>query len=55
MIHLIALRLTRGMDLKQQIVQLVQQHRIHAALLRHAWDAYRRCIFALPIVFLPYK
>lgn len=30
MIHLIALRLTRGMDLKQQIVQLVQQHRIHA-------------------------
>ncbi|CSI36038.1 Uncharacterised protein [Vibrio cholerae] len=25
------------------------------ALLRHAWDAYRRCIFALPIVFLPYK
>ncbi len=30
MIHLIALRLTRGMDLKQQIVQLVQQDRIHA-------------------------
>ncbi len=30
MIHLIALRLTRGMDLKQQIVQLVQQHRNHA-------------------------